>query len=292
MFAKGYKIASPAAALIIVCFFLPWVMVSCSGQQLAEFSGWELATGPEINTGFGVERADATPTAFLIPLFAIAILVLAWRSSQKQHLSGVDRYGLIVLGALPLILMWIQFLGAQSEAASQGFRMESRIGWWGTVIGLLGIAAGGAINWKGGTLDWPKSGAPLLEKSGASVAPVNERMLSPPSGRVPDLDIESGLLGALVVTGGNLKGQRFTIYQNNVLIGRTSESDVRIQDPAISRRHARLRYARGQWFIQDQDSASGVYVNEARVSATRLQTGDILRLGETKMRFQAQQSTE
>lgn len=95
-----------------------------------------------------------------------------------------------------------------------------------------------------------------------------------------------GPLGTLVVTAGEQIGERFDINQDHILIGRASDCDVRVQDPAVSRRHARLRLAQGQWFIQDQNSSSGLYVNGARVSAARLSPGDVIRIGQTELRFQ------
>ena len=34
-----------AALAVIVCFFLPWGTVSCGGQEIGTFDGWDLATG-------------------------------------------------------------------------------------------------------------------------------------------------------------------------------------------------------------------------------------------------------
>ena len=41
--------ASIGAAIVIICFFLPWVSVSCSGTEIAQVSGWGLATGSYVN---------------------------------------------------------------------------------------------------------------------------------------------------------------------------------------------------------------------------------------------------
>ena len=108
----------------------------------------------------------------------------------------------------------------------------------------------------------------------------------PPPSQPQKAAYSNNTLGSLVVTTGDLIGQSFAIDKDNVLIGRASDCDIRIKDPTISRRHARLRLAQGQWFIQDQNSASGLYVNGSRVSATRLQAGDNIRMGQTDLRFQ------
>ena len=79
--------------------------------------------------------------------------------------------------------------------------------------------------------------------------------------------------------------QRWRIPSDNVLIGRSRMCDLQILDPMVSRQHARLRYAQGAWFIQDQGSKAGIYVNGKRVLATRLHPGDTIKLGRTLLRF-------
>lgn len=72
---------------------------------------------------------------------------------------------------------------------------------------------------------------------------------------------------------------------DSLLIGRGSTCDLRQPEHAVSRRHARLGYAGGACFIQDQDSAGGTYVNGRRVTATRLIPNDQIAIGSTAMTF-------
>src|SRR5262245_35559075 len=46
-----------------------------------------------------------------------------------------------------------------------------------------------------------------------------------------------------------------------VTIGRESDNLVVIDDPLVSRRHARLFFEGDQWFVQDRQSANGTFVN-------------------------------
>lgn len=71
------------------------------------------------------------------------------------------------------------------------------------------------------------------------------------------------------------------------LIGRTSESNVQIADPRISRRHAMIRQQPDGFWYFDLGSFNGSYVNGARVTASRkLQDGDRVGLGDYSFRYE------
>jgi pSer/pThr/pTyr-binding forkhead associated (FHA) protein len=62
-------------------------------------------------------------------------------------------------------------------------------------------------------------------------------------------------------------------------IGRAATADLRFEDPRVSRRHAILvRYGNHVRMLDDR-SSQGTFVNGARVVATDLSEGDVVRLG-------------
>jgi len=70
--------------LAVLAFFLPWISVSCdtrglSGRptQLAQFSGYDLASGPRLQTPFGIQHLDASPVLWFVILAAVAVLPLS-----------------------------------------------------------------------------------------------------------------------------------------------------------------------------------------------------------------------
>lgn len=67
--------------------------------------------------------------------------------------------------------------------------------------------------------------------------------------------------------------------QHEFAIGRGPTCNLRLEDAAVSRRHAIIRYAQGDWFIQDQGSQLGTFVNGQQVQALRLNNGDQIRIG-------------
>lgn len=68
-------------------------------------------------------------------------------------------------------------------------------------------------------------------------------------------------------------------------IGRSRGADLRLADAKVSRIHARIRYAQGAWYIQDQGSAGGTFVNGQRIQAKRLANGDRIRIGSSEFEF-------
>jgi len=85
--------------------------------------------------------------------------------------------------------------------------------------------------------------------------------------------------------GGAAVGHRDVIRYADVLVGRSAVCDVRVADPKVSRRHFLVRYANGQFFMQDQQSSRGTKVNGERVMARRLDDGDTIAFGDSLMIF-------
>ena len=71
-----------------------------------------------------------------------------------------------------------------------------------------------------------------------------------------------------------------TAHDDDLLVGRSAECDVRLADDSVSRRHARLVFRDGTWVIQDLGSTNGTIVNGQRVGRCRLQPGDRVWLGD------------
>ena len=84
----------------------------------------------------------------------------------------------------------------------------------------------------------------------------------------------------LVATVGPLKGRRFRVTEDGLLLGREGSCDVVIPDQNVSREHARLLLHNGTVWVQDAGSRNGVYVNQKRVVRHRpMGPGDSLTIG-------------
>ncbi|MBS0556172.1 MAG: SpoIIE family protein phosphatase [Proteobacteria bacterium] len=85
---------------------------------------------------------------------------------------------------------------------------------------------------------------------------------------------------SLIVTSGTLAGQVFG-FSDTAVVGRGQFSEVRLNDPTVSRRHALIRRNAGQWEVSDQDSANGTVLRGAKLVGTlALHDGDTVCFGE------------
>ncbi len=71
------------------------------------------------------------------------------------------------------------------------------------------------------------------------------------------------------------------------VIGRDPGCDVVLNDTKCSRRHAVVEDRPEGVFVRDTDSANGTYVNGKRVERARLEPGDTIRLGDTRLKLLA-----
>jgi Protein of unknown function (DUF3662)/FHA domain len=70
-------------------------------------------------------------------------------------------------------------------------------------------------------------------------------------------------------------------------IGRGTDTDLRIDDPGVSRHHAEIRRQGGDVTVVDSGSTNGVVVNGQRVQQARLVDGTSIVLGSTTVVFHA-----
>jgi hypothetical protein len=70
-----------------------------------------------------------------------------------------------------------------------------------------------------------------------------------------------------------------------LMVGRHHSCDVVLDDPTVSRLHARLAFRDGKWVLHDLASTNGTLINGARLDWCTLQPGDHLVLGEARLRI-------
>jgi pSer/pThr/pTyr-binding forkhead associated (FHA) protein len=85
-----------------------------------------------------------------------------------------------------------------------------------------------------------------------------------------------------------VEGDDFELNSAQLTIGRGRQNDIAIAtDEYASARHARFEPRRDGVWVQDLGSTNGTYLNGARLERPRrLTQGDIVRVGETDLRFE------
>ncbi len=82
------------------------------------------------------------------------------------------------------------------------------------------------------------------------------------------------------------KRQEFVLRTAQSRLGRGSTNQVIIDNPSVSREHARFNWQRGQWTVHDLQSGNGVFVNQQRITGARaLAHGDEIMFGQTVWQF-------
>ena len=131
----------------------------------------------------------------------------------------------------------------------------------------------------------PPAAAPQQAAPPPAVPPPVQPQYQPPAGlgetRVPGAAAPVGN-PTLLFTQGMLAGRRFEV-ENELTLGREN-TDVVVEDPEVSRRHASLRWSAGRLELSDLQSANGTYVNGERVAGVReLHSGDAIKIGGTSL---------
>src|SRR5439155_19172219 len=90
---------------------------------------------------------------------------------------------------------------------------------------------------------------------------------------------------------GPLTEKTISLQKSQITIGRDPQNDICVQDPKVSRLHARISHQGDSWSIENLSQTSFVAVNQHRVQQSGLQHNTIIKLGEsTSFVFLIQQS--
>lgn len=73
---------------------------------------------------------------------------------------------------------------------------------------------------------------------------------------------------------------------SSVRIGRAASNDITLPHNSISRSHAEIESNHDSWTVTDLRSANGVLVNGSRIETAQLKSGDVIALGDIKIRFE------
>jgi hypothetical protein len=98
--------------------------------------------------------------------------------------------------------------------------------------------------------------------------------------------------GQLVVVASTAlpPGEAYEVDSVQLTIGRGANNDLPLPDDEFaSARHARIEPRRDGVYVEDVGSTNGTFVNGIRLARERrLADGDIVRVGETDLRFEAE----
>jgi len=146
--------------------------------------------------------------------------------------------------------------------------------------------------WHGRLLSWAQANRLLASVVGAALTigavGLTVLALGSFSARRPEatlLEKEGPVYGWLDMLDGN--ASRYPLRTTNVRIGRHRDNDICLQNDSISRRHALLHFNADnrRFVITDLGGDNGVIVNKVKQQTHELSDGDLVELGEVRLRF-------
>lgn len=146
------RLASIGSAIVIYCFFLPWLLVSCSldvnKESGIEVSGYEIASGDykitqnlnQLGTFFGANTYDSSSANTAYPLLAAipllgAIGLIAFNGRVSGSVIAILT-GLLGIGGMAIFSITAVAYGNELSQ-SMLLELNFREGFWGTWFGFI-----------------------------------------------------------------------------------------------------------------------------------------------------------
>jgi phosphoserine phosphatase RsbU/P len=93
-------------------------------------------------------------------------------------------------------------------------------------------------------------------------------------------------MAELVLIQNESEVRRYTVVDSEMIIGRSSDAAVMIDDGEVSRRHARLWKQGERYYLEDLGSNNGTFVNTRRIGEKiALAPNDLIAIGPHRLRF-------
>lgn len=256
---------------ILFGFFVPSMAVSCSAFGMSQEQSFSMSTAAsELDQGI----------LYLVIIGILATIVLSFliaRNNQQKVFFILGEAVGLGLGIFSILVSLISLSSQIGELAQIGIDFKVKPGFFLLIFGY-GLAGFGVII---DFLESPRRSVSFQHSPQPNYAPISPPVVdyaAPPpiyaGSSSPRLELVSGNAPGLV-----------PITTPDFHIGRSSQNHCVVGDTQVSRTHVRIREAQGVWFIQDQNSSSGTFVNGSQIQAQRLNDGDQIRIGQTTFRF-------
>ena len=142
----GHIISGSGALLAIISFFIPWLLISCSGQELARMSGWQLAVGLEGMQDTGLDSGSPILLALLI--LAVVVLALVIVVLIRGRLGKWEGIVILACGVIAAAILTIYLLAnqpSQSDMEFAAIEIKPMAGLFMSYISYVAIIVGGVL---------------------------------------------------------------------------------------------------------------------------------------------------
>ena len=301
-------------------FRLPWFYMVCAGLSAPSIV-WILTDGVGYNIDrMGDGRSEVVAIVMICSIGALLAAVLSsiehivsgnWVGGLARFLVGVPIgvVGAVVFAVIAGVVTapiqdWQADIANRTGRPSVGLHILWRTVAWSILGGTIGAVTGAmALSWRktvlgliGGTVGGLVGGVVfdpicLLQGSmevGGSAALsrlIGFGILGSAIGLGIAIAEEAAKSAWVKIEAGRLIGKQFIIYRNPTRIGAAPSSDIYLfKDPSVLPSHARIdRRSDGCWIVSEHGAA--VQINGRSTNQARVRNGDLLKIGETLLRF-------
>ncbi|MDH3354471.1 MAG: FHA domain-containing protein [Chromatiales bacterium] len=104
-------------------------------------------------------------------------------------------------------------------------------------------------------------------------------------------------MSRLIVKHQGIELRSYELNKKRITVGRRSDNDIQLDDPAVSGCHAVLTVLPNEFLedssdvsIIDFDSTNGIFINKIRIRQKDLKNGDVIVLGNHELHYEANAS--
>lgn len=225
--------------LMIICFLLPFVTISCEGQEITTINGYELVIGKTIEEQGQEDGIGPNPLLIVILIAMIALAIFVFTGSPRLNYIGV------LLNLLCIIMLIMFKIIFTQKVKESGFQANYEIGYWSILI----LSIVNTCYW--GYLTYFKKGTEYI----------NDQEY----GDYNDSDEEQDLYPYIIGLSGYYAGSVIEVGYETINIGRDPEVCQLVYPQAyskVSRKHCSIRFdfEIGKFILEDY-STNGTFVD-------------------------------
>lgn len=121
----------------------------------------------------------------------------------------------------------------------------------------------------------------------AEATPAENPFVEDGNGKTRVLSKATHIQGRLIFEDGLGQQKEFMIDRDVIVIGRSKECDLPIDDKRLSRRHVSIERQGLRFILKDLQTVNGSFINDVQVQEQELESGNAIRLGDTLILFEA-----
>jgi hypothetical protein len=102
----------------------------------------------------------------------------------------------------------------------------------------------------------------------------------------PDQPAGNDCVVVIYAAEAAMLGKRFVLEKSPLRVGRGGDNGIVLEGDSVSRRHAHFERRTGAWYIVDDGSTNGTFLNEEQVRGdAMLNNGDRVKIGPSILKY-------